>query len=55
MANLCELSDEVQSDLSQLRSLAQQNRTTIGWLIYRSDEILRLGHEEVSERALCAT
>ena len=35
------------SELSQLRTLAQQSHHY--WMAYTSDEILRLGHEEVAE------
>ncbi len=35
------------SELSQVRSLAQQSHNY--WMAYTSDEILRLGHEDVAE------
>jgi ABC-type cobalamin/Fe3+-siderophores transport system ATPase subunit len=41
------MSEMKRKDLSQLRSLAQQNHHY--WMAYTSDEILRLGHDEVSE------
>ena len=41
------ISEMKRIELSQLRSLAQQNHHY--WMAYTSDEILRLGHEEVAE------
>ena len=41
------MSEMKRKELSQLRSLAQQNHHY--WMAYTSDEILRLGHDEVSE------
>ena len=41
------ISEMKRSELSQLRSLAQQSHHY--WMAYTSSEILRLGHEEVAE------
>lgn len=41
------MSEMKRKELSQLRSLAQQNHQY--WMAYTSDEILRLGHDEVGE------